>query len=67
MEYVVDANNMLPVYKCSWPASIPERIWSHNELLDYLTNQRLPRSDWTQRRILLIIDEAQGFYKYLNL
>ncbi|KAI9781194.1 MAG: hypothetical protein M1839_006302 [Geoglossum umbratile] len=57
----------LQVYATSWPAIIPERIWKYDQLLNYITNQSPDKDDWWTMKVLIIIDEAQGSYRYSSL
>ena len=61
----------LQVYKFSWPANFFKDGLHQGSpyyyLLNYVIGQPIDIDDWLRKRVLLIIDEAQGSYEYPSL
>ncbi|KAK2809273.1 hypothetical protein FQN50_003914 [Emmonsiellopsis sp. PD_5] len=60
----------LDILHITWPMEFPKKIWTQTpypRLLSLLSDWDLGLIDWRQKRILIIIDEAQGSYAYTSL
>ncbi|KAK2792922.1 hypothetical protein FQN52_002600 [Onygenales sp. PD_12] len=62
----------LSILPITWPmaSKFPTGFWDqtpYHQLLNLLSNRSLEIDDWKERRILIIIDEAQGSYPYTSL
>ncbi|KAK2784931.1 hypothetical protein FQN53_008117 [Emmonsiellopsis sp. PD_33] len=60
----------LHILAIAWPMEFPAgffRQTPYHRLLNFLSNRDLELDDWKRKRILIIIDEAQGSYAYTSL
>ncbi|EEH10578.1 conserved hypothetical protein [Histoplasma capsulatum G186AR] len=59
----------MPVISLSWPMDFPQNLPTnamYYKLLNAITVRPLDLDDWLEKRVLLIIDEAQGSYPYTS-